>query len=561
MPEIDVNRILHENPTKHLMIEYGKLCMDYTKENAEKYSEAYKGKPLSFLLENSRYIFSESNYGYSYYRENVLDSKHALTCSRLYKDESDKVRTYLEDLRDYIREHGYEIDSNQEKMYESLIEELDQKYKDTENLRNMMDFIESVYSENEEPEDTKHPAAYFTLAPFLIAEGADTSSEILDRLNELKQICLTESNTTDIDHWKVVFESIVSIGKLKDDPVYMEVVNEYTSPDFKRFVNNLSRESVEDQIRSITSIPIDDAELSYYGTSETAVNRIFEMADTYERYKDEYDQKASEIDLICEYAYGFLEGISTFEYVSNDHSEPNHIGCTDENGNLRTVADTYQFYKSKSSKYMKESEDKDSVGEPSKTVRKSAGYEMEDSPTGKKLNPPVPKTAAKKAQFAFMDKEAKAYKKMAKAKEKGEDIKNAAKAAGAIPLKIKEDINESIQKWDEMDDERRMNYIVKPGFRKKAFRNLKLAMIYGASASYSLLMIPITMIARHYSKQKDRRIRNQLVHEFETEIEICKEKIQDASSNGDNKEKYKLMRIKSKLERERTRVLVNSRYI
>ena len=236
-------------------------------------------------------------------------------------------------------------------------------------------------------------------------------------------------------------------------------------------------------------------------------------------------------------------------------------GYLNEMGQPQSVSDTYHYYHSLASHYVLEAgkgNDNEDIGEPSKTVRTSAGYSLEDKPEGKKEKPPVPKTAAKKVQFSFMDKEAKAYKKMAKAKAKGEEIKGAAKAVGAIPLKIKDNIDESIKKWDAMDDERRRKYIVKPGFRKKAFRNLKLAMLYGASASYSVLMIPITMIARHYSKQKDRRIRNQLAHELANEIEVCKEKIQDAASNGDNKEKYKLMRIKSKLELERQRVFVVS---
>ena len=74
-------------------------------------------------------------------------------------------------------------------------------------------------------------------------------------------------------------------------------------------------------------------------------------------------------------------------------------------------------------------------------------------------------------------------------------------------------------------------------------------------------MVPVTMLCRHYSKIKDRRIRNQLARELDTEIQICQEKINDANSESDRKEKYKLMRIKSELEAQRDRVKLNSRYI
>ena len=63
------------------------------------------------------------------------------------------------------------------------------------------------------------------------------------------------------------------------------------------------------------------------------------------------------------------------------------------------------------------------------------------------------------------------------------------------------------------------------------------------------------------SKDKDRRIRNELTRELETEIRICEEKINDANANGDQQEKYKLMRIKDKLTAEKHRVQLNSNFI
>ena len=42
--------------------------------------------------------------------------------------------------------------------------------------------------------------------------------------------------------------------------------------------------------------------------------------------------------------------------------------------------------------------------------------------------------------------------------------------------------------------------------------------------------------------------------EFDTEIQVIDEKISDARSAGKRREKYHLMRLKNKLESERTRV-------
>ena len=46
-----------------------------------------------------------------------------------------------------------------------------------------------------------------------------------------------------------------------------------------------------------------------------------------------------------------------------------------------------------------------------------------------------------------------------------------------------------------------------------------------------------------------------------TEIKVCEEKIADAAANGDSKAKYRLMRIKSQLEKEAARVKSNSMLI
>ena len=100
-----------------------------------------------------------------------------------------------------------------------------------------------------------------------------------------------------------------------------------------------------------------------------------------------------------------------------------------------------------------------------------------------------------------------------------------------------------------------------PGFRKKSFHNLKMAIMYGTAVQINLALLPILLIIRHFSKDKDIRIRNELIREIETEIKVCEEKITDASSAGDNKEKYRLIRIKEKLLAELARVKSNSKYV
>ena len=103
--------------------------------------------------------------------------------------------------------------------------------------------------------------------------------------------------------------------------------------------------------------------------------------------------------------------------------------------------------------------------------------------------------------------------------------------------------------------------MIKPGFRKHMFKNLKLALLYGTAAHRKVSLIPVVMICRHFSKEKDKRIRNELERELETEIKVTDEKIADANSAGDQKEKYRLMRTKEQLSAELDRVKYNSSQI
>ena len=50
--------------------------------------------------------------------------------------------------------------------------------------------------------------------------------------------------------------------------------------------------------------------------------------------------------------------------------------------------------------------------------------------------------------------------------------------------------------------------------------------------------MPFLGLLKHCSNLKDKRIRNELAKELDSEIRICEEKITDANSAGDNKTKY-----------------------
>lgn len=181
-------------------------------------------------------------------------------------------------------------------------------------------------------------------------------------------------------------------------------------------------------------------------------------------------------------------------------------------------------------------------------------------------NPPMKPVKPKhgiiqKVQNGAMDLHAKTRAGAAGIKRLGTDIKNAGKAVLKIPSNILDNIKGVRDSFDKADDNRRKEYMMKPGFRKKWFRTLRTAATYGLAAQVSAMLIPITWLCGRISKEKNKRIRIELSSELETEIKVCEEKINDANAAGDQRQKYELMRLRDKLELERNRVLSNSKYI
>ena len=549
---LDYDQILHGNPKKNLMIRHRELQENYTEEKAQDYSELYTGKPLSFLLENSRYVFSEPTYGYSYYLDQVTGKEHMLECVTAYPEEHEKVHLFLVEHRDAMQ-------PDQIEMFESLENRLGELSENTKHLRMLLEYMTERFGEDEmDVTITTHPMVYLALTPFeLMKENADP--EILERVHEIGQLLLVGSN--DSDKWKEMFESATAAGLLMQDAAYVEAVNNMPR-DFRNVVKHLSTISLGQQIRSINDVEQKPDDMFYreYVSPEYAVESIFGLMNDTEEYHEIFESERAYYGELAGYAYDLLSSLATFEYTHCEDPGKPITGFQGIFNETTTVEEAMNFLNSQASNYeaYTEKADDDELGEPSKTVRDSAGFYGEP---GKKPVPPSSKSAAQSAQFKLMDKEAKSYQYMAKAKEKGDELKGAAKAATAIPKNIKSSIDDTVDEWDKMDDERRRKFMVKPGYRKKIFRKIKLALLYGASAKVSLLMVPVTMICRHYSKIKDSRIRTELARELDTEIQVCQAKIDDANSESDKTEKYKLMRIKSKLEAERDRVKWNSHYL
>ena len=115
-----------------------------------------------------------------------------------------------------------------------------------------------------------------------------------------------------------------------------------------------------------------------------------------------------------------------------------------------------------------------------------------------------------------------------------------------------------IEKIITMDKQQRRQQILEGGFRNKVFSVIRRVVTSGllyilGGRVLALVGFLGSIIA---DTAIDSVIRKQIIHEFETELKIVEEKISDAKSAGKRREKYQLMRLKAKMEKE----LANAKY-
>lgn len=597
MSFVNKEKILNANPLKRLLIGYEKLKENFTKEAAYSYMSLYKDQPLSFLLENSELIFKEPYYGYDFYKTLMEGENVEYPLFHQYDIEKGKVQNYLDQNKE-------KMSIKQEEMYEDLLSCLKDQEEKFKNCKTVCDYLQGEYPQlnADIPElcDDLYDynkcctrgerdivsrkikdkmcnipnSAYNLYAPFVNRATHDPSLIARSDMEEIKDASVFRG-----ENYKSEFESYIEsvflVSKLFDDAVYEESVREVPNVTIRSIFTGYHKESAREQINNIVTEHVSQME-TFYASPKASVNKIFNDVLDDAIYEEEF-REAKEYCLgLQKIAYDKLSDIILYEYLDTTDLESPVSSYSFFNENT-TVEEAMQMIIEKVNEineelsYISEEEDNDldkelekyekEFDEKNKDDDKNIDKSDAEKYEPKKVDAPKPKNLSNKIQFKAQDAEVKQMKKMGEKELKGQERKNALKAVAQLPKNIIDNIKKQIHKVDEKDDERRIKYMTEPGFRKKAFRNLKLAIMYGSAAQIKLAFVPITALTRHFSKEKDRRIRNELLNKLETEIKICDEKINDANSEGDKNEKYQLMRIKAKLERERLRVRTNSRYI
>lgn len=574
MSIVDVNKIISGTPEKRIHNAYNSMKENYNEVTAQGFKDVYSTESVKDILNNSRLIFSEPYLGCDFY-ESVI-SNSVVSFSRL-REEYDKVKTYFTENSDNmgdVQKDKYEkllhvlesriSESAKTVMYAQFIKEsIDSTFEDTL-MEAMYEYVTSDTKVTSQIDsimsNVADPLVYFVYAPYVIESLTENNDEHTVSSYVEKYVESTEINA-DLSVWNSYVDKVLCCNNLQCDKAYSEAV--LTIPRNERYIFNHYMESnLNEILESVTERTVCKSDVVYM-TPVSAVNNLFTdiLESTYT--KEENDELKSFIDSMRAIALESSMNILVSEYQSLSE-DMNEIakGYTILSSDGKTLNEAYDemihLYESLSH-YTSEASDDDF--EEDDLFDNEDDFDAVRGSEGKKPQAPKPKNLATKVQHQAMDKEAQYHKKKSIAKQKGQEIKNAVRAIGRVPADILKGIKGMIRQLDEADDERRKRYLSEPGFRKKAFHNLKLAVLYGTSATVGLATIPITMMARHYSKMKNRRMRNELMVELNTEIKVCDEKISDANANGDTQEKYRLMRIKAKLENELVRVKTNSKYI
>ena len=667
---VDTYHVTHGTDQKAFDVDRAELEKDYTQSNARDFFYDYKDKPLSFILKNSRNIFSEGYYGYGFYYD-VINSR--IINPLQYKIELDKVDSYMKDAK------ARGISTAQQEMYEKLHDLIQTKIDESSHLSNVfkranvsMDGADEYFEKLFDVLDTfvplsqisniadsifdvkepyvAIPAGYFFCMkypkysdrlsgycrigfnvdhddPDNVRKAARINAcikemmmdeDVPKNISDMKDInlfntwtkCVDTSNCMNVKFNEMMESVMESVSDTLLDSDMMSSVNPFTaatlvteSADIDHALTRAHYESASD-MKTLLDIYMefasedirigirkkDDADYALYEdaedelTTEMAIleweddgtpNRVIrkQIMTSDERKRESEEEKRKESDDPTDISEeDALSEIREAEKKIN--SLKNKDGMTEEKFDsesdkikielsklLHKAVFNYPEVSSALNKLdmidFYESFNEDAA--PAKPID-GTDIPSDANPNGK--HPKKPKVGfIRKVQNKALDTDAKLRKKEAIAGEKIDELKSAGKALSYHPKMIEDKVDTTISKFDKWDDNRRKEFLLKPGYRHKIFKKFRVVLEYGLASKIKLSFVPILWSIRHLSKLKDKRIRNELSLELDNEIKICEEKISDASAKGDNEKKYELMRIKDKLDAERTRVRLNSKYV
>lgn len=137
----------------------------------------------------------------------------------------------------------------------------------------------------------------------------------------------------------------------------------------------------------------------------------------------------------------------------------------------------------------------------------------------------------------------------------GDAGKHVGVAASKIPEQFDNLINNTFGAIKKMDHDERRKRIIEGGFKLKLFKIIRNGILVGVGWAISPALTALGFVsATALDVHADDKIRKEILHELESELQICNEKIEDARGDSDKEKKYQLIRLKNKIEDDITRI-------
>lgn len=615
---LDMNRILSTDQ-KVLCSTFKELVSDYSEDLAERYFFQYKDKPLSFILKNSNIIFAEPKFGIVFYKKLL----RRLPLTEL-SAECDKLKNYIKSYAALMHEETKKEYESCLEYLEELIEDsycllrlegaVDSRYsgfveKSYELCQMILDCERDVDHDISNLKEFVHQNPLISLIYMVF-----TNSDCLKGLSA--DICggllKTEREDKTIHETIDVLQEAVYISSISESKMFKEAVSSIKNIDVLLMLEFAGKEDictafteavcksfdVEDDVvlpnvtvDTFVESVMDDMVYNKLTEEETSQKKLSILTSKRRLYEsvlsiiqEEFSTRSAK-DTLCEIPFftqiknaeGIYEKMTVedglrfmVEQTASIESEMRYLTEYTEDGTPNKViwskGNAPRENSTKSSKSASSDNDDDDsdtdIPESERFKGVPSSADLPDSSNPHAKQPKKPKSGiVGNIQNKAMDMHAASKRAASKTKSAVQGVVNTGKAVLKIPTDIIDGFKNTLKAFDDADDKRRERYMVKPGYRKKIFKNLRVAATYGASFYIGKYMVIITWLAGRFSKEKNKRVRSEFAAELATEIKVCEAKIEDATAAGDQKQRYQLMRLRDKLEREKSRVELNAKYI
>lgn len=257
------------------------------------------------------------------------------------------------------------------------------------------------------------------------------------------------------------------------------------------------------------------------------------------------------------YNYNYTNSNNTSSKSHNDYSthtnQDSHdkkyhtINNTNSNNVTKTVDSHNQKNDNSTNKRVHSNDYGDHHEESAQLYREEVGDADDDKPES---DNPIRDT--------MMDIDRKVSEGIGSLKRGAGKVRQTARAVTKPFKRVLNFIDAQIEKWRDSNENDIKEQLADPHQSNSLIKAFKSAVKYGAIYKAGLLLNPIFIFlaaAKHLDSRNNKfRIRNEMIGELKTELQVLEEKIKDADANKDRKAKYQMMRLKNELTKKLIRV-------